>query len=491
LAARLAEAGNSVLLIEAGDDHGTNVNQSTPALQLQSTEDPNQKWDYYVQHYSNLKRQKRDSKMTYRTRNGGLYVGLSPPSGAEPLGILYPRAGTLGGCAGHNALITVYPNEDDWTAIQELTGDDSWAPDNMRSYFVKLERNRYLPNSVVGHGFTGWLGTALTSLSLVIEDQKLLSLIIAAATAMGEVWIDHLVFLRQGMLIKHQNILGGVISTVGGLAEILIRDLNNPSPTRDSSTGLYQVPLAIDATTSQRNGPREFILDIANAVNSDGSRKYHLDIALNTFATKIVFDRSGSTPRATGVEYLQGPSLYSADPRYSGAAGTRGSVSAKKEVIISAGTFETPKLLMLSGIGPKAHLKNFGIDVVKHLPGVVSHLPLQPWSAKIDMTRAGICKTAMKRQSSGRLLLPSRLPKIARSDTQSPIRAWSSSRHIKQRSGKGRMRPMASRWPCCARALLHLVEIRICSFLGLQHISRGVSIFATICVVVSSIFTVV
>jgi choline dehydrogenase len=200
LAARLAEAGNSVLLIEAGDDHGTNVNQSTPALQLQSTEDPNQKWDYYVQHYSDLQRQKRDSKMTYQTRNGGLYVGLSPPSGAEPLGILYPRAGTLGGCAGHNALITVYPNEDDWTTIQDLTGDDSWAPDNMRSYFVKLERNRYLPNSVIGHGFTGWLGTALTSLSLVIEDQKLLSLIIAAATAMGEVWIDQAVFLVRAIL---------------------------------------------------------------------------------------------------------------------------------------------------------------------------------------------------------------------------------------------------------------------------------------------------
>ncbi len=57
----------------------------------------------------------------------------------------------------------------------------------MRTYFEKLERCRYLPNSVVGHGFNGWLGTALTSLTLVVEDQKLLSLILAAATAFGEV----------------------------------------------------------------------------------------------------------------------------------------------------------------------------------------------------------------------------------------------------------------------------------------------------------------
>lgn len=48
----------------------------------------------------------------------------------------------------------------------------------MRTYYEKLERNRYLPSSIVGHGFDGWLGTALTDLSLVVEDQKLLSLIL-------------------------------------------------------------------------------------------------------------------------------------------------------------------------------------------------------------------------------------------------------------------------------------------------------------------------
>jgi choline dehydrogenase len=56
----------------------------------------------------------------------------------------------------------------------------------MRKYFEKLERSRYLPNSVVGHGFDGWYETSLTDLSLVIEDPKLLSLIISAGTAMGK-----------------------------------------------------------------------------------------------------------------------------------------------------------------------------------------------------------------------------------------------------------------------------------------------------------------
>ena len=125
--------------------------------------------------------------MVYRKSDGEKYVGLSPPANAEPLGVLYPRAGTLGGCSTHNAMISVYPFDNDWKYIQELTGDYSWEPSKMRNYFKKLEKNEYLPASVVGHGYGGWLRTSLTSLSLVVEDQKLLSLIISAATAQGKV----------------------------------------------------------------------------------------------------------------------------------------------------------------------------------------------------------------------------------------------------------------------------------------------------------------
>lgn len=57
----------------------------------------------------------------------------------------------------------------------------------MRTYYEKLERNRYLPSSIVGHGYDGWLGTALTDLSLVIKDQKLLSLILSGATVSDSV----------------------------------------------------------------------------------------------------------------------------------------------------------------------------------------------------------------------------------------------------------------------------------------------------------------
>lgn len=357
LASRLAIAGYKVLLIEAGDDHGDAVFQQVPALQLQTTEYEPMRWDYFVNHYSDESRQGEDSKMVWDTPSGDHYVGNSPPAGSNPLGIWYPRTGTLGGCAAHNAMITIYPHESDWNNIATITGDATWQADNMRKYFQRLERCRYLPNSIVGHGFDGWFETSLTELSLAVEDTKLLSLIIAAGTAMGK------------------GLLGKVINTVAGLGEVLLRDINAYVPSRDSQEGLYQVPIAVTEVEKKRNGPRDFILATANAVNSDGSRKYHLDIKLNTLVTKVRFDTSGSKPKAVGVDYIEGPRLYRADPMSgSASAGTPGSVGAGKEVIVSAGAFNSPQLLKLSGIGPKAELQKFGIPVIVDLPGVGTNL---------------------------------------------------------------------------------------------------------------------
>ena len=362
LAARLAIAGHRVLLIDAGDDQGNSILQQVPALQLQSTQDPAQRWDYFVHHYADNTRQEKDSKFVWRTPDGGTFVNTpgvntAPPAGSTPLGILYPRAGTLGGCAGHNAMITIYPHNSDWANIASITGDSSWAPDNMRTYFERLERNRYLPNGIVGHGFDGWLETSLTDLDLVVEDRKLISLVVAAATAMGK------------------SLLGIIVTTVTGLGEVLTQDINADTPNRDQQQDLYQVPLTVGDTSVKRTGPRDFIMDTVNAVNSDGLRKYVLDISLNTLVTKVRFDTSGSIPKAVGVDFLTGNSLYRADPRSGGApAGTPGSVNASREVILSAGAFNTPQLLKLSGIGPADELKSFSIPVLVDLPGVGTNL---------------------------------------------------------------------------------------------------------------------
>lgn len=80
----------------------------------------------------------------------------------------------------------------------------------------------------------------------------------------------------------------------------------------------------------------------------------NLMILADTYVTKIEI-RSGS---AAGV--------WTDPPRINPS----GLILATKEVIVSAGTFQTPQLLMLSGIGPSADLQKLGIPVVKDLPGV-------------------------------------------------------------------------------------------------------------------------
>lgn len=88
LASRLAENGYSVLLIEAGDDQGGNANISVPGYQAAVTQDPKLRWDIYVNHYQDLGRAQRDPKYVYGLPDGTEYVGLNPPSGADPKGIL-------------------------------------------------------------------------------------------------------------------------------------------------------------------------------------------------------------------------------------------------------------------------------------------------------------------------------------------------------------------------------------------------------------------
>ncbi|CAI0650518.1 unnamed protein product [Colletotrichum noveboracense] len=355
LAARLALAGFSVLLMDAGEDRGEDAAVQVPALHVLASQHEPIQWDFFVNHYEDPVQAQKDTKFSWRKTDGEIYVGTNPPAGSEPLGILYPRVGSLGGCAQHNALVTILPQDSDWNNIATITGDNTWEADKMREYYKKLEKCHYLPGGLDSsvHGYDGWLETQTTPAILIVEDPKVLSLVLAAATTMGK------------------NILGKIITTVTGLLEILVVDVNNDAPSRDKNDDIYQIPLAMKDPSFTRSSPRDFIYDVYTAKNADGSKKYKLDLALNTLVTKINFDESGAKPRATGVEYLYGKSLYRADPRAAKEdGGIPGRVFASKEVIVSAGVFNTPQLLKLSGIGPASELKSFDIPVVKDLPGV-------------------------------------------------------------------------------------------------------------------------
>ncbi len=82
----------------------------------------------------------------------------------------------------------------------------------------------------------------------------------------------------------------------------------------------------------------------------------NLRVETEAHATRIVFDGR----RATGVVYRQ--------------AGRDVTVTARREVILAAGALQSPQLLQLSGVGPPALLRQFGIPVVHPLPGVGENL---------------------------------------------------------------------------------------------------------------------
>lgn len=84
-----------------------NINITVPAYQGLVTQDPKLRWDFFVNHYKDQQRAQRDPKYCYQVSPNTYHVGPNPPTGAKPLGILYPRTGTLGGCVTHNALVWI------------------------------------------------------------------------------------------------------------------------------------------------------------------------------------------------------------------------------------------------------------------------------------------------------------------------------------------------------------------------------------------------
>ncbi|KAF2031207.1 glucose-methanol-choline oxidoreductase-like protein [Setomelanomma holmii] len=349
LAARLALAGHKTLLIEAGDDQGANINYTVPAYNARVSEDPNLSWNFFVKHYADEARQARDFKTSYETSDGGLYTGLSPPAGSTMKGTLYPRTGTLGGCTAHNALIAIYPHQSDFDNVATITGDDSWSHENMRKYFVKLEKNTYLLPGAKGHGYDGWLGTSYAPIDIVLTDPQLLSLVTGGVFA-----------------------LGNETNGIANLGTLLAGDANADSDTRDTTPAVWQIPLSTE--DGKRTGSREFVLAVRDATYSNGTKRYPLDVRLNCHVTKVTFDETVTPPRATGVEFLDGQYLYKASPKSRGANGTPGSATASREVIVAGGTYNSPQLLKLSGVGPADELKKFNIPVVVDLPGVGTNL---------------------------------------------------------------------------------------------------------------------
>ncbi|KAF2964576.1 hypothetical protein GQX73_g8991 [Xylaria multiplex] len=387
LAANLAIAGHSVLLIDAGGDYGHLRERESPALANPSSERNEVSWGFFTHHYENKELELKDRKLTWLTPDGKFYSGVNPPEGSEVLGNFYPRYGGLGGCAEHNALVALLPSKNDWDHIKNVTGDASWDNTAMRKYFKKVETVQYpLPEGTEdSHGHDGYLKMSINPAGIPAQDIKLMSVFAGAAKAFGvdnseiTAAINDAVALAQENSVDYETGLLPLNMTTGmtdAMAKMLVWDINNDDPDRDTKRAFARLPQHMDSTNYRRSTPRDYVYDIATAKTSNGTRKYKLDVALHTLATKVLFDTTGRKPKAVGVDYLFGESLYRADPRanHTEDGGEPGTVRATKEVIVAGGAFNSPQLLKLSGVGPREELESFDIPVVLDLPGVGENL---------------------------------------------------------------------------------------------------------------------
>ena len=124
------------------------------------------------------------------------------------------------------------------------------------------------------------------------------------------------------------------------------RDFNGPS---QDGVGMFQV--------TQKNGER---FSAAKAYLTPHLARPNLQVITGAHTTRILMQGK----RATGVEFSQDGELKQ--------------LSSTREVLLCAGALQSPQILMLSGIGPRAHLAEHGINVVHDLPGVGQHLHDHP-----------------------------------------------------------------------------------------------------------------
>ena len=116
--------------------------------------------------------------------------------------------------------------------------------------------------------------------------------------------------------------------------------------------------------TRQENGAGYYQKNIRNGRRHSAAAAFlvpvlsrpNLSVRTHAQASRLLIERG----QVTGVEYT--------------ASGRQEQARATREVILSGGVIDSPKLLMLSGIGPAAHLRKIGIPVVVDLPGVGSNL---------------------------------------------------------------------------------------------------------------------
>ncbi|GAA0401681.1 choline dehydrogenase [Cocleimonas flava] len=228
-----------------------------------------------------------------------------PDEGIAGRQLQWPRGKVLGGSSSLNGLLYVRGQKEDYDRWEEL-GNKGWSFSDVLPYFKKSEDQERGANDY--HGVGGPLKVSDLRLRRPIAD-----LFIKAAKQIG-------------------------------------------IPFNEDYNGEKQEGVAYFQQTAHKG----FRWSTAKGFLKPARSRSNLTVMTHAHTSRILFDESGETPRAIGIEFLRKGDLQT--------------VKASKEVILAAGAIGSPQILQLSGVASSELLSKHNIPVVKELPGVGQNL---------------------------------------------------------------------------------------------------------------------
>lgn len=225
----------------------------------------------------------------------------------------------LAGCSAQNTMSYNRPTKGSLQVWAEAVNDTSYLWDNFPPYY-EMSVNYSKPNSEVC--FPNASVPAIETASVDTAGGPLHIGFPSWATP-SPIWAQ--MAFRELDIADIQNIISGEL------------------------IGSQYDPLTIEPLSQTRGSSQTSFLD--DAITKG---KTSLQIYTQTLAKQILFD---SNKTAYGVRVMTGPA-----PEYV--------LSASKEIVLFAGAFQSPQLLMISGIGPRDQLEKFNIPIISELDGV-------------------------------------------------------------------------------------------------------------------------
>ncbi|KAI0324288.1 GMC oxidoreductase [Cubamyces sp. BRFM 1775] len=243
-----------------------------------------------------------------------------PQTDLDGRSVFQPRGKALGGCSMVRALTTHRASAREYDAFEAL-GNPGWNWDEFLKYFKKSE----------------------TAVPIATP----------AAQENGLVDPDPRYHGTSGPIVKAYPTWFSPLhfTFLDTLSELGVP--RNPDPDNGTNVGGATSFLSVEPRAALRTYS-------ASAYLQPNINRPNLFVLTNTVVTKIVFDGATKPLRAVGVEYMHDDRMYCA--------------TVRGEVVLAAGSLQTPQILELSGIGRADILQKHGIQQILELPGVGENL---------------------------------------------------------------------------------------------------------------------